>query len=42
MQKKIMRKTLVKMNKSVYLGSSFLSLSNIRICESCYNYIKEN
>lgn len=37
-----MRKTPVKMNKPVYLGLSFLSLSNIRIYESCYNYIKEN
>ena len=35
-----MKKVNVKMNKSVYLGLSVLSVSKIVMHENCYGYVK--
>ena len=35
-----MKKTKVKMNKSIYLGLSILEISKTLMCEFCYDYMK--
>ena len=37
-----MKKTKVKMNKSIYLGLSILEISKILMYEFCYDYMKPN